>query len=370
MRATSRHPDVITVVLAVVTAGGFAAVVPGGDAELFRDTGAAMIGPRFFDAFSVPGLQIGPVYLAVLGALTKLLDLAGSPMVTRVVLCAGQAALILWCALRLVSRSARRAGVPDLGARWAVGLLLAVGGFVAEATGNGHPEEMLVGLLLAHAALWAADGHGALAGLVVGLAGGLKQWAAFGGSVLLLDRRWRGVAAGIGVVLVVATVSYAPFFLFGTVHTYDFRWGFDQRSVLGRLGAQWGLSDWALRVIQGAAAGLAAALVAGRRRHTALTAVVVAIAVRLLLDPLRLTYYSGPLVAVLAAWAWTCDRPSVVRWRLPATLVAPLLVVAPYVLPRDATWAAGTLLLVIALAVVLAAGRTRAPEAAEPAQAT
>jgi hypothetical protein len=177
------------------------------------------------------------------------------------------------------------------------------------------------------------------------------------------------VAAGIGVVLVVATVSYAPFFLFGTVHTYDFQWGFDQRSVLGRLGAQWGLSDWAMRAIQGAAAGLAAAWVAGRRRHTALVAVVVAIAVRLLLDPLRLTYYSGPLVAVLAAWAWTCDRPAVVRWRLPATLAAPLLVVAPYVLSRDATWSGGTLLLIVALVLVLAAGRTRAPEGAEQARA-
>jgi hypothetical protein len=366
LRATWRHPTAVTAGLAVVTAGAFAAVVPGGDAELFRDAGAGMLGPRLLDAFANPALQIGPLYLSVLGALTRVLDLAGSPLVTRVALAALQAALVVWCALGLVRRCARRNHVPHLPASWAVGLLLAVGGFVAEAIGNGHPEEILVGLLLAHAALWAAEGRGAVAGLVLGLAGGLKQWAAFGAAVLLLGRRWRVVVLGAGVAVLVVVLLYGPFFAFGSVGTYGYRWAFDTRSVLGRLGAEWGLSDWGMRLIQGAAAGAAGAWAAWRRRHDPLVPVVVAIAVRLLLDPLRLTYYSGPLVAVLAAWAWTSTAPAVVRWRMPLTLMAPLTVVVPYLLPPDATWTAGTLLLVVGVAAVLAAG-SRTGRPARPA---
>lgn len=355
-------PDAVAMVLAAITAGSLAAVIPGGDAGLFRDAGTGMMGPHFFDVFSNGGLQIGPIYLTVVGSLAWVLNLAGLPLLTRTLLAAAQAVLLLWCALALVRRCARRAGVADIAPRWAVGLLLAIGGFLAEATGNGHPEEILVGLLLAHAALWAVEGRGALAGLALGLAGGLKQWAVFGGGVLLLGRRWRVVLVGAGVALLVVAVLYGPFFAFGTVRTYSFQWGFDDRSVLGRLGAEWGLSDWGMRVIQAAAAGAAGAWAAWRRRHDPLVPVVVAISVRLLLDPLRLTYYSGPLVVVLAVWAWTSTAPAVVRWRIPLTLLAPVTVSAPYLLPQDATWFAGTALLLAALAVVLATPADRSAE--------
>ena len=360
--ATSRRPEAVTIALGVVTAVGFAAVVPGGDAQLFRAAGVGMVGPRFFDVFAAADLQIGPVYLAALGGVARALDLLGSAPLTRMALAGAQAALVLVLALRLVRRLAHRTGVPDLSARWAVGLLLAVGGFVAEATGNGHPEELMVGLLLAHAALWAAEDRPGLAGLVLGLAGGIKQWAVLGGGALLQGRRRRGVLVAVGVTLVVLAVLYVPFFVFGTVRTYDFRWGFNDGSVLGRLEAQWGLTDWAMRLVQGALAGLAGAWVALRRRHSPLVPVIVAIAVRLLLDPLRLTYYSGPLVALVAAWAWTTSARPVVRWRLPLTVLAPVTVIAPYLVPRDTAWLGGTVLLVLTIVAVLATRDAAVPE--------
>ncbi len=356
--ATSRRPEAVTVALGVLTAVGFAATVPGGDAQLFRAAGAGMVGPRFFNVFTAPNLQIGPLCLAFIGVLTRLLNLLGSAALTRMAIAGVQAALLLVLALGLVRRSARRTGAPDLASRWAVGLVLAVGGFVAEATGSGHPEELMVGLLLAHAALWAADDRPGLAGLVLGLAGGIKQWAVLGGGALLLGRRRRDVLIAIGAAFVVLAALYVPFFVFGVVHTYDFQWGFNNGSVLGRLEAQWGLTDWAMRVIQGALAGLAGAWVALRRRHSPLVPVIVAIAVRLLLDPLRLTYYSGPLVALVATWAWTAGAPRVVRWRLPLTVLSPLLVVLPYLASRDATWSGGTVLLVLTLVAVLATRET------------
>lgn len=350
LRQVWQRPGAVTLSLAAVTAAGFAAVVPGGDAGLFREAGTGMMGHGFLQVFSDGTLQIGPLYLATVGALAWVLNLGGSPLLTRTALAAAQAALLLWCALALVRRCARREGLPGVGPQWAVGLMLAIGGFVAEAIGNGHPEEILVGLLLAHAALWVTEGRPALAGLALGLGGGLKQWAAFGGGVVLLRRRWRDVLVAAGVALLVVAALYGPFLLWGTVHTYDFRWGIDQRSLLGRVGASWGLSDWGLRILQGGLAGLAGCVAAWRRPRSPLTPVAVAVAVRLLLDPLRLTYYSGPLVAVLATWAWTSRHPVVVRWRASLTLLSPIMVLAPYLLPPDATWAAGSVLLVAALA--------------------
>jgi len=90
--------------------------------------------------------------------------------------------------------------------------------------------------------------------------------------------------------------------------------------------------------------------------------VIVAIAVRLLLDPLRLTYYSGPLVALVAAWAWTTSARPVVRWRLPLTVLAPVIVIAPYLVPRDTAWLGGTVLLVLTIVAVLATRDAAVPE--------
>lgn len=353
VRSIWHRPAVVTTVLAVLTSAGFAAVVPGGDAALFRTAGLGMMGSRFLDVFDNGTLQIGPVYLTLLGALTWILDLASSPAFTRIALAAAQAALLLWCALSLVRRCARRLGTRGLPGEWAVGLVLAVGGFVAEATGNGHPEELLVGILLGHAALWAEGGHGVLAGLVLGLATGVKQWGAFGAGALLLARRRRDVLGGAAAALLLVALLYAPFFLFGAVHTYEFQWGIDDRSVLGRLGASWGLSDWELRLVQGAAAGAAGILAAWRRPRSPLAPIIVAITVRLLLDPLRLSYYSGPLVVLLATWGWTSVHPVVVRWRTPLTLLTPLVVLLPYLLPRDVAWGGGSVLLAASVIAVL-----------------
>ncbi|CAL8977540.1 hypothetical protein CELL_02593 [Cellulomonas sp. T2.31MG-18] len=308
-----------------------------------------MIGPRLLDVFSAPGLQIGPLYLLLLGLATKALTVLGSPVATRALLGGTQAAMVVWFAMWTTQRSAHLRGHEAVAGRWAVGLLLGLGGFAAEGIGNGHPEEILVALLLLNAALSAASDRHGIAGAVLAAAVGLKQWGAFGGGILLLHRGRTGLLRGAGTLAGLTLLLYGPFFLFGTVRTFDFSWGFGATSYLGSLGHAWGATDWQLRFIQGGLAGLVGVVAAWRRPTSPFLPVVCAISVRLLIDPLRLTYYSGALVVVVAVWAWSSGDVRMTRFRLLVTALTPLVVLGPYLLSRTVIWFAGTGLLVVVL---------------------
>ncbi|KSW28993.1 glycosyltransferase 87 family protein [Cellulomonas sp. B6] len=343
--AVAARPAVVLVPVAAIVGGSFAWAVPDGDAGLFRDSGAALLQERGLDVFATSGLQIGPLYLVVIGALSLLIGAVGSPELVRTVLGSAQSVLIVVLALWTASRAAHAAGRPRLPAQWAVGGALVLGGYVAEAIGNGHPEEIVVGLVLVGAALAAASGNGGRAGVLLCVAIAVKQWGALGGGVLLLGRRARVVLVGGFVTLVGTVLLHAPFALGGEVHTFDFAWGFRADTALGWLGGVTGWSEWGLRVVQGAVAGLVGAGLAWWSRTGPVVPVLGAVAMRLLLDPLRLTYYAGPLVAVGLVWAWSSHDPRVRAWRLPATLATPLLTLAPYLVPQAVIYPVGSILL-------------------------
>ncbi|NKY38392.1 glycosyltransferase 87 family protein [Cellulomonas septica] len=360
LRAVWQRPVLGVVLLAAVTCGALGAVIPDGDAGWFRSAGSTMLGPDVLDVFADGGLQIGPLYLLVLGLATRALDLVGvSPLAP---LAAVQAAAIAWFAMWTTRRAARLTGAPVLPAQWAVGLVLSLGGFLAEGIGNGHPEEILIGLVLANAALSAAAGRHVVAALLVGVATGVKQWGLLGGPVVLLGRRVGGTLLGALTAAGVTAALYLPFLLGGDVRTFDMSWGFRNGSLLGYVAGWVGESEWAMRVVQGGIAGLLGALVALRRRGSPLLVVVVVVAARLLLDPMRLTYYAGPLVAVLLVWAWTSDVALVRRWRLVGSLVAPAVVLAPYLLPTTVLWRTGDLLLVAVPVLALVLDRRTAQQ--------
>lgn len=351
LRAAWLRPVPFVIALSVIAEGTLGAVIPEGDAEWFRIAGAGMIGPGFLDVFSDSGLQIGPVYLALLGLATRFLELLHLPVLFT--LAAAQAAGVAWLAMWTARRTARAVGSPELPVQWALGLTLALGGFLAEGIGNGHPEEILLGLLLANAALSTRTGAYAVAGAVIGLATGIKQWGILGAGVLVHGRRLRGVVVGSSVVVGIVLACYVPFAVGGEMNTFSMAWGIPDNSLFATVAGWLGASDWQMRVVQGAAAGLAGALVAWRRHGSPLVAIIAVISTRLLLDPLRLTYYSGPLVAVGVLWMWTTDIAVVRRWRLPVTLCAPAVVLAPYVLERSVKWHVGDVLLLLVPIVCL-----------------
>jgi hypothetical protein len=345
LRATWQRPVPVVIVLSILAEGALGAVIPEGDAEWFRLAGTGMIGPGFLDVFADRGLQIGPLYLAALGLATRFLELLHLPVLFT--LAAAQAAGVAWFAMWTARRTARAVGAPLLPVQWALGLTLALGGLLAEGIGNGHPEEILLGLLLANAALSTRTGAYAVAGLVIGLATGVKQWGILGAGVLVHGRRWRGTVIGSFVTLAVVLACYLPFALGGHMNTFDIAWGIRQNSLLAVVAGWAGSSDWALRIVQGAVSGLVGTAIAWRRHGSPLVAIIGVISTRLLLDPLRLTYYSGPLVAVGMLWMWTSDIPVLRRWRLPITLCTPAVVLAPYLVDKSVLWRAGDVLLLL-----------------------
>ncbi|MBO9556543.1 MAG: hypothetical protein J7523_18370 [Cellulomonas sp.] len=363
VRAVSLRPAPVLALLAAVSAALVTATVRPSDAWLFVRAASAMLGPDFFDVFADPVLQVGPLFLVGVGLVARAAEMVGLPPAP--VVAGVQAGLVAWLGVAVAAAFARDGGRDPRPAQWAVGGALVVGGLLTEGVGSGHPEEIALGLLLAVAARAAARGSGVRLGLVIGLATGVKAWGLLGAPLALHGRRVRQVLLAAGACVLTVALCYFPFFVWGHVATFSFRWDSADGSSLLRVAAgQLGMSDWGMRVVQGAAAAGAGALVARRRRGSPLVVVVTVVAVRLLLDPVRLTYYTGPLVAAVVLWAWTAQaRPGVVT-RIVLLAAVPLVVVLPYVLPTPVVdGAASVLYVVVPLAVVAAERRAPAPSA-------
>lgn len=351
-----QHPAVL-VPLAAVALGVLGAATPDGDAAWFRSAGLGMVGPGFWDVFADPGLQIGVLVLLPVGLLTAAARALG--LSDLLLVAAAQGALVTWVALGTARRVTRVTGAPALPAQWAVGSVLALGGLLADAVGTGHAEEILIGLLLVLAAGAAADGRGAAVGGLLGVAAGLKLWGVLGAPVALVGRRPRVVVGAAVVACAVTAVCYVPFFVRGEVNTFEFTWLMSNRTGLRELVGP-GPSDWALRVAQGAAAFVVGCCVALRRSGSPLTVVLCVVSTRLLLDPLMLPYYLGPLVVVGLLWAWS-SRDDVVRRAAPAaTALVPVLVVFPYLVDTPVVQLVYLVLMVLVPACALVGDRRAA----------
>lgn len=351
LRYLWQRPALVLVPLAVVILGTLGAVIPGGDAWWFRRAGLSMLGPGILDVFREPGLQIGPLYLLPLGVATALLSWLPDPA-TRFLLAAVQGALVTWYALVIARRAAAATGAPPVPAQWAVGLALVLGGLLAESVGNGHPEEILLGLLLTHAALEAGRARPRAVGGLLALAVGIKVWGVLGAPVALVGRRPRTllVAGLVGAALTAAV--YGPFLMWGDFRTFEFSWGIPQDALLARVVGP-DVSDWALRAAQAGAAVAAGAALALRRTGSPIVVVLAVIGVRLVLDPLFLTYYAGPFLVVALLWAWTRTTPPAWVARAGCAALVPATVLLPYLLEREASLTVLRLVVVTVLLVAL-----------------
>ncbi|MGW6130580.1 hypothetical protein ACWFNE_11195 [Cellulomonas sp. NPDC055163] len=360
LRRVWRNPVAILVPLAAVVLGLVGAGSPEGDAEWFRRAGTGMVGPGLWDVFADAGLQIGPLVLLPVGLVTVAAEALGAsgPLVGSAL----QGALVTWVALVAVLHATRATGVPALPAQWSVASVLAFGGPLADAVAMGHTEEILIGLLLVLAACAAQGGHGRRTGALLGVAACLKLWGALGAPVALVGRRPRVlVTAGVVAGLVVL-VCYVPFFAWGEVNTFEFSWVASNRPGLREVVGE-GPSDWALRVAQGAASVVVGCCVALRRSGSAVTVVLCTMSMRLLLDPLIMPYYIGPLLAVGLVWVWASPlrRVRTVAWV--ATLLVPAHVLLPYLLGRRVAFVE-YLLLMLLLPVGALVGDRRAVRSA------
>lgn len=354
LRAVWRHPGRTLVPVAAVVVGVLGTATPDGDAGWFRRAGLSMIGPGFWDVFADPGLQVGALLLLPVGLVAAAARALSLPELFAVA--ASQAAFVTWFALVTTRRATAVTGAAHLPAQWAVGTVLALGGLLADAVASGHPEEILVALLLVHAACAALASRGVVAGALVGVAAGLKLWGLLGFPVGLLGRSRRVLVTVAVVAAGVVVACYLPFVALGEVRTFEFEWALAQRPGLRVLVGP-GPSDWTLRLLQGACCVLTGALVALRRHGSPVTVVLCVVATRLLLDPLLFGYYLGPLVTVALIWAWSRRGAGTTRLALAATLLVPLHVVVPFLLSVPAVFRLYGVLMVAVPALALALDR-------------
>jgi hypothetical protein len=244
-----------------------------GDGREFAAAGRTLLSAHWLHAFADPTLQVGPLQLLLYGSIGR------SQTALAVVLAVATALLVV--------AAARSAGVERpllLGAAGVAAVLFGITRNVYEA---GHPADGLVPLLWLLAAADARRGRTWRPALIVGLSAGFETWGILGLAVLVLAPR------ALGLAIAVAAALYAPFLLSGHFDAGAFAWTVDRRSLLGDVAAGDSFG-WSLRVLQGAAAAAAGALVwTGLRRsvHAVWLAPLVVIAARLLLDPLDSDYY-------------------------------------------------------------------------------
>ena len=282
----------------VVPVAAAAAVAPvargdGGDAWMFVRTGRTLLSPHWSHAFADPGIQVGPLQLALFGSVGR------SPLALAIVL--GMAAALL------VLAAARAAGVEQPRLLAGVGLAAVATGFTRAGFDAGHPADSLLPLLWILAAVEARRGRVLLAGAVVGLSAGLETWGILGVAVLALAPSVRDAGRGLLTAVGAAAVLFLPFVAAGRFHMGGYHWLVSSQSLVSLVVAPGTAVGWPLRLLQGAVAvgaGVAVARAARGSRHALWLVPGAVVLARLLLDPLDSGYYfvgiEGPALVGLA----------------------------------------------------------------------
>lgn len=285
----------------IVPVAAAAAVAPiargdGGDASTFTAAGRILLSSHWSHTFSVPGIQVGPLQLALFGSVGR------SPLALAIVL--GMAAALI------VLAAARAAGVEQPRLLAGIGLVAVATGFTRAGFDAGHPADSLLPLLWILAAAEARRGRVLLAGAVVGLSAGLETWGILGVAVLALAPSARDAGRGLLAAIGAAAVLFLPFVAAGQFHMGGYRWLVSSQSLVSLVVAPGTPVGWPLRILQGAVAvgaGVAVARAARGSRHAVWLVPGVVVLARLLLDPLDSGYYfvgiEGPALIGLAVAA-------------------------------------------------------------------
>ncbi len=265
--------------------------------------------------------------------------------------------------LVLLRAAARRCGVSLPGQ-------LALGGAALVWLGpnglwSGHPVEVAVVPLWLLAARYAARNAArdpARCGLLLGLSALVAPWAVLAFALAFVGpSRVRSVRS-IVVAAAVTVIGYLPFVVSGHFALFDYEWLINRHTLLHLLAPGLVHFPWGLRVIQGLGA-LGGSLLVIRHvrpgRDTLWIAPLVAVLVRILLDPVLLGYYwlpAGVLVIAAGAMGWATSRSKVITLALLA-----------YLTYFGAVGLAPAVFCVLALAVLAFLGRAEPRSDAKPA---
>jgi hypothetical protein len=306
-----RVPLVVALYLVVAFVGQYVNG-PGGDALLFAGAGNTLFSSHWADTFASPSLQSGPIFVLLEGLGYRLGSAAGLPYWTGGgLVTALAAALLIVVACRAVfavyQLNDRTAQARQLG----VCIVFALTGGLWVVAMYAHPDDLLVTLLLLIAASRGAVGRHGQAGVIFGLAVGVKLWALIAIAVLLVRASRRvSVLAGLAAAATVA-ICYGPFIVFGKFETFRGNWQIEHDAPLNLLFHDDTGFTWQLRLFQAAfaTAVAVAVLLRTRGRNCAVWLVpAAAVAARLLVDPRNIAYYYPPLLLCLLLGQWVGGR--------------------------------------------------------------
>lgn len=263
-----------------------------GDSHLFIWAGQTLLSSHWSRAFALPTVQAGPLQLALFGSVGHW------HAALALVLTVGVALLVV--------AAARAAGLKNPAVLCGAGLLAVVVGVTGNGLG-GHPADAVLPLLWIIAAAEARRGRVWRAGLLIGLSAGLETWGILGVAVLALAPRMRDALAGTCLAGATALALFAPFMLAGHFEMLKFHWYVSYPSPVSMLVPEGTPFGWPLRLVQASfalCAGVAVVRLLRRSPHVVWAAPLAVIVVRLLLDPLLLSYYlAGPKALILVGAA-------------------------------------------------------------------
>jgi hypothetical protein len=273
------------------------------DAPMFVQAGRVLLSSHWSRAFSLSAVQVGPLQLALFGSVGR------SSVALAVVLATATALLMVTCT--------RVVGVTSEVLLGGTGLLAVGVGLTAVGYSTGHPADATLPLIWILAGADARRGHVRRAGLLVGLCAGLETWGILGVAMLALAPRRREAGVGVLVAAAAALALFVPFMLAGHFAMLGFHWHVHPPSPLSVLVPSGTAFGWPLRLAQGVLSVSAGAAVARRARrspHVLWAAPLAVVAVRLLLDPLLLSYYlAAPQELVFVGAALGASRLIVLR---------------------------------------------------------
>lgn len=268
-----------------------------GDSHLFIWAGQTLLSSHWNQAFALSTVQAGPLQLALFGSVGHW------HAALALVLTIGTALLVV--------AAARAVGVKSPALLGGVGVLAVVTGVTGNGLG-GHPADAVLPLVWIIAAAEARRGHAWRAGLLIGLSAGFETWGILGVAVLALAPRKRDALAGTFLAGATALALFAPFMLGGHFHMLSFHWYVSYPSPVSMLVPEGTPFGWPLRLVQAAfavSAGVAVVRLLRRSPHVIWAAPLAIIVVRLLLDPLLLSYYlAGPKALILVGAALGAAR--------------------------------------------------------------
>lgn len=296
--------------IAAVVAGGagvfdsYSGLYPT-DLATFLRAGRLLLSGEWSNVFANPEVQVGPLYLAGWGVVRSVATVAAVD--PRTLLGVVVEVIVVLGTMLVVRTVTERNPVAES----AAGVVALGSGMAWVAYISGHVEEFIVGGLLLLAGRAAYTDRAEMAGVWVGLAGTLKLWGFLGIPLVLLARRRE---RGVLLVVLIAAVAFLPFWVFGEVNTFEFRWAVSSLLLVGLVGDRF---TWLHRAIQAGLTVGVGVFVALRGRFLGARIVwvlpLIIVTTRIVLDPVPQYYFWLPFdLLAIAGVADLCRGRS---WR-------------------------------------------------------